>query len=117
MQYNISNDITDQKQFNTVANQLRMEINRRQREQDLQHLRIANSMSASGGRLIGNTVNVPGMINVTSQPTSMSTLTLPTAYQQQQYFPTAPPNPVLHNPVNQMGGSGRSSMTLALPSP
>lgn len=116
MQYN-NNDITDQKQFNTVANQLRMEINRRQRQQDLQHLRIANSMSASGGRLIGNTVNVvPGMINVT-QPTSMSTLTLPTAYQQQQYFPTAPPNPVLHNPVNQMGGSGRSSMALALPSP
>ena len=114
MQYN-NNDITDQKQFNTVANQLRMEINRRQRQQDLQHLRIANSMSASGGRLMGNTVNVPGMINVT-QPTSMSTLTLPTAYQQQQYFPTAPPNPVLHNPVNQMRGSG-SSMALSLPSP
>ena len=116
MQYN-SNDITDQKQFNTVANQLRMEINRRQREQDLQSLRIANSMSASGGRLMGsNTVNVvPGMINVT-QPTSMSTLTLPTAYQQQQYFPTAPPNPVLHNPINQMGGGG-SSMALALSSP
>ena len=111
MQYN-NNDITDQKQFNTVANQLRMEINRRQRQQDLQHLRIANSMSASGGRLMGNTVNVPGMINVT-QPTSMSTLTLPTAYQQQQYFPTAPPNPVLHNPVNQM----RGSMALSLPSP
>lgn len=117
MQYN-NNDITDQKQFNTVANQLRMEINRRQRQQDLQHLRIANSMSTSGGRLMGNTVNVPGMINVTQPTTSMSTLTLPTAfaYQQQQYFPTAPLNPVLHNPVNQMRGSG-SSMALSLPSP
>ena len=117
MQYNNNNnDITGQKQFNNIANQLRVEINRRQRQQDLQHLRMANSMSA-GGQFGNTTVNVmPGM-NVTQTP--MSTTTLPfrtSAYQQQQYFPTAPPNPVLHHPVNQMRGSG-SSMALPLPSP
>ena len=116
MQYNNNNnDITDQKQFNNIANQLRMEINRRQRQQDLQHLHMNNSMAA--GRFSNTAVNVlPGM-NVTQTP--MSTTNLPfrtSAYQQQQYFPTAPPNPVLHYPVNQMRGSG-SSMALPLPSP
>ena len=113
MQYNNNNnDITDQKQFNNIANQLRVEINRRQRQQDLQHLHMNNSMAA--GRFSNTAVNVlPGM-NVTQTPMNTN-LPFRTAYQQQQYFPTAPPNPVLHHPVNRMGGSG--SMALSLPSP